>query len=671
MRRWLSIAVLLAGLVVSRVHADAAAPVPNPDQTVAQKLGFGADERLLIIHADDAGMCHAVNLGTIEATSRGVVNSASLMTPCAWFPEMAAYCREHPELDVGVHATLTSEWKYYRWRPVAPYDRVPGLLDSEGFLFRDVMGAARSGRPAEVEQELRAQVQRALAFGVKPTHLDSHMGTVFARPDFFQAYRKVASEFRLPYLLPRLAPDRLEKMDPAVRATALALQKELGDSGEFTLDDLVSIEGDVPLEKQKQFYIDAIRQLRPGITQIIIHLGIDGPELAAVSGSHARRDMDRQVFTDPEVKRIIESEKVRLITWREIGERQRHFFGLHGGPSAAPATTPAEAELPPGPEHEEGILQASQVRPMKSESDPRLVALLKRYEEPPGNVPWSMDRISTMPTYDVYDLQFPSPVVTATPENNTVWSEYYRCRGEARRPAVVVLHILDGRFRESRLICHYLAARGVDCVMLKMAYYGQRRPKDPERVRAFTQDIDTVCEAVRQSAMDARRAARWLQSLPCVDASRISILGTSLGGFVASVASGVDGHFARSVLILAGGDLPGILTTKEREVASARRAIEASGMNREDLVRKLELVEPLTFAGRIDGKTVLMVNTREDPIVPPANAKALAKAIGGVRQLWYPGDHYAIIYRVFEILDRVAQHLKNSFPAEAHAEGMR
>lgn len=670
MRRWLSITVLVAGLLLSRVYAEETSPASKSAQTVAQKLGFGADERLLIIHADDAGMCHSANLGTIEATSKGIVNSTSVMTPCAWFPEMAAYCREHPDLDVGVHATLTSEWKYYRWRPVAPYDKVPGLLDSEGFLFRDVMGAAQSGRPEEVEQELRAQIQLAIAFGIKPTHLDSHMGTVFARPDFFQAYRKVANEFKLPYLLPRLTPDRLEKMSPAVRATAAALQKLMDSSGEFTLDDLVSIEGDVPLEKQKQFYIDAIRQLRPGITQIIIHLGVDGPELAAISGTHARRDMDRQVFMDLEVKQVIESEKVHLITWREIGERQRHFLGLHGGPAPAPATTPAEAELPPGPEHEKGVIKAAQVRPMKKESDPRLAALLKQYEEPPGDVPWSMDRISTMPTYDVYDLQFPSPVVSATPENNTAWCEYYRCRGEAKRPAVVVLHILDGRFRESRMICHYLAARGIDCVMLKMAYYGPRRPKDPERVRAFTQDIDTVCEAVRQSAMDARRVARWLESRAYVDANQISILGTSLGGFVGSVASGVDGHFAHSVLILTGGDLPGILTTKEKEVAAARRAFEASGMTREDLVRKLEIVEPLTFAGRIDGKTVLMVNTREDPIVPPANAKALAKAIGGVRQLWYPGDHYAIIYRVFEILDRVAQYLKNSPQADARAEGM-
>ncbi|MBP7933841.1 MAG: ChbG/HpnK family deacetylase [Phycisphaerae bacterium] len=670
MRRWLSMTVVLVGLVVLRVHAQDAGPGSRPNQSVAQQLGFRIDERLLIIHADDAGMCHAVNLGTIEATSKGIVNSASVMTPCAWFPEMAAYCRDHPQLDTGVHATLTSEWKYYRWRPVSPHDKVPGLLDSEGFLWPDVRGAAQSGRAEEVEQELRAQVQRALAFGIKPTHLDTHMGTVFSRPDFFQAYRKVANEFKLPYLLPRLAPDRLGKMNPAIRATAVALQKLMESSGELTLDDLVSIEGDVPPRDQKRFYLDAIRCLRPGITQIIIHVGIESPELAATTSMHARRDMDRQVFMDPEVKQVIEAEKVRLITWREIGERQRRFLGLHGGPSTAPAAIPGGVEARPGPEHERGVVKASQIRPMKSESDPRLAVLLKRYEEPPGDVPWAMDRISTMPSCDIYDLQFPSPVITATPENNTVWCEYYRCRGEAKRPAVIVLHILDGRFRESRLICHYLAARGIDCMMLKMAYYGPRRPKDPERVRAFTQDIDTVCEAVRQSAMDARRAARWLESRPCVNASQISILGTSLGGFVASVASGVDGRFAHSVLILTGGDLPTVLTTNEKEVAAARRAFEASGMTRKDLVRRLELVEPLTFASRIDGKTVLMINTREDPIVPPTSARALAKAIGGVRHLWYPGDHYAIIYRVFEILDRVARYLTDSPQADSRSGGM-
>ncbi len=322
--------------------------------------------------------------------------------------------------------------------------------------------------------------------------------------------------------------------------------------------------------------------------------------------------------------------------------------------TAALTTMPA---LPPGPAHLEGTLAASRARPMKPTDDTRLAALLKHYEEPAINVAWTMDRWYGAANYDVYDLRFPSPVVTDVPENNTVYCEYYRCRGDQKRPAVIVLHISDGKFVESRAICHYLATQGFDGVMLKMAYYGPRRPKDPDRMRALTQSLDTLCEGTRQSAMDARRAARWLAVQSQIDPARISILGTSLGGFVASVASGVDGRFAHSVFILAGGDLIQVLTTPTPEVRTVREAIEASGLTLAQVARKLELIEPCTFASRIDPASVLMVNTRDDPVVPPASAEALAKAIGGARIEWYDGDHYALIKRFFEVLARVADHL--------------
>ncbi len=286
-------------------------------------LGFAPTEKLLIIHADDAGMCHSVNRGTTEAMTKGIVNSASIMVPCPWFPEIAAFCREHPDLDFGLHLTLTSEWKYYRWRPVTPFDQVPGLIDPEGFLWRSVEDVVRHASVREVEQELRAQVERARAFGLAPTHLDTHMGTLFARADFFHAYRKVANEYGLPYLFPRLEPGRMATMGQDTRRAVAAIQRESGDTNEYTLDDLIMIDGDVPLERQKQFYRDALRGLRPGITQIIIHCGVEDPELRATSYSHARRDMDRRIFMDPEIRLLIQQQNIRLLTWREIGVRQR------------------------------------------------------------------------------------------------------------------------------------------------------------------------------------------------------------------------------------------------------------------------------------------------------------------------------------------------------------
>lgn len=313
-------AFVYSWFILGLVHGQTAAS--RPGQSVAQMLGFRADEKLLIIHGDDAGMCHSVNAATIEAMTKGEVNSASLMVPCPWFPEMAAYCREHADMDFGLHLTLTSEWRYYRWRSVTPYDQVPGLIDPEGFLWRSVEDAASHGSAAEVEKELRAQVERALAFGMKPTHVDTHMGTVFARADFFRAYCKVAREFKLPYLLPRWAPDRLQSLGEGTKKLVANLEKENVPQQEYTLDDLIMLGRDMSAAEQKQFYLDALRSLRPGITQIIIHCGIDDAELQACTYSHARRGLDREIFEDPAIKGLLASLHIRPITWKQIGELQ-------------------------------------------------------------------------------------------------------------------------------------------------------------------------------------------------------------------------------------------------------------------------------------------------------------------------------------------------------------
>src|ERR1700736_3680714 len=140
---------------------------------VAEKLGFARDAKLLIVHADDVGMTHAVNAATIKALESGGVNSASIMVPCPWFPEIADYAKAHPEADFGLHLTLTSERVYYRWGPVAPRDKVASLVEENGYFWHDWTPNTRI-EPKEVELELRAQVERAYAMGIRPTHLDSH-----------------------------------------------------------------------------------------------------------------------------------------------------------------------------------------------------------------------------------------------------------------------------------------------------------------------------------------------------------------------------------------------------------------------------------------------------------------------------------------------------------------
>jgi chitin disaccharide deacetylase len=313
-------------------------PTTQP-RTAAQVLGFGPQEKLLIIHADDAGMCHAHNRATIDGMEKGVINSSSIMMPCPWIMEAIDYYKKNPSADFGVHMTLNSEWKNYRWRPVAPRDKVKGLIDEEGYIWGDTRESATHASGAEVEVELRAQVQRALDLGIKPTHLDSHMGTVFVRPDFFAAYRKVALEFGIPYMLPMISPAEMGKLPAAVRLVAQQIAGPLLDNGEVTVDHLErGFSGRGPLSEQKDYYMDVIRKLKPGITQIILHPAYDGEELQAISGTHARRFGDFKVFTDPDVAQLIKDENVRLITWREIGQAQAKLRERRG--QQAPASQP-------------------------------------------------------------------------------------------------------------------------------------------------------------------------------------------------------------------------------------------------------------------------------------------------------------------------------------------
>src|SRR3954471_13695597 len=168
--------------------------------TIASRLGYPADAKLLILHGDDLGVAHSVNAASLDALARGAITSASIMMPTPWVTEVAAWAKAHPDADLGLHLTLTAEWETYRWGSVAASDQVPSLLNPDGTMPNDVPPFIARAKPQEVERELRAQVERALALGIHPTHLDSHMGTLFASADLVAAYRKIAHEYHLPYL---------------------------------------------------------------------------------------------------------------------------------------------------------------------------------------------------------------------------------------------------------------------------------------------------------------------------------------------------------------------------------------------------------------------------------------------------------------------------------------
>jgi predicted glycoside hydrolase/deacetylase ChbG (UPF0249 family) len=295
---WSSLASLLVVLTL-----------PAQTKTIAERLGYPADSKLLIIHADDLAFSHSVDAASFDALDRGAVSSASIMVPTPWIAEVAAYARAHPNADLGLHLTLTSEWETYRWGSVESADKVPSLLDSAGTFPREVSPVAVRAKPPEVERELRAQIERAFALGIRPTHVDSHMGALFSTPELFATYVKVARSYRLPFLA--LRGDR-----------RVAPQSPLSEK-DILLDTVIIAGPEVPRDQWKAFYLKAIADLKPGLTELIVHLGRDDSELQAVTVNHepygsAWRQRDYDVVTSLEFRKALKDNRVILVTWREL-----------------------------------------------------------------------------------------------------------------------------------------------------------------------------------------------------------------------------------------------------------------------------------------------------------------------------------------------------------------
>ena len=280
-------------------------------QTLADRLGYPADTKLLIVHADDLGETHAVNAAAIQTLEAGLINSASMMVPCPWFPETADYAKSHPDADFGLHLTVTSERVYYRWGPVAPTSKVPSLVDENGYFHHD-WEHDQHVNAKEVEIELRAQIERALAMGVHPTHLDSHQYRLIMNgKELFDVMVRVAHEYKLPVFVTR---DWF--------ADHPYLQQSLG-AEDIVLDHTVTIGPEVPTGKWADFYVSALRSLKPGVTEFVIHPGFDNEELRAATRERstwgsAWRQRDFDFFSSDQFRQILVEENIKLITWREL-----------------------------------------------------------------------------------------------------------------------------------------------------------------------------------------------------------------------------------------------------------------------------------------------------------------------------------------------------------------
>jgi len=296
------------------------------ETTFGERLGWKATDRILILHNDDVGMSHESNLGTIEGYEHGLLTSNSTMMPCSWVLEWRDYVRDHPNLNIdnGLHLTMTSEWKHYRWRPVAGASVVPGLVDAEGYMPRGVMDVYGSATADEVETEIRAQIALAKKMGLPITHLDSHMGTLFYNPEYFQRYVKVGIEMQIPIMMisgraePRNDVER--QLMPQIREAA----KAIWAGGLPVLDYLQQSTADTSDPKvMSATLIEHLKELKPGITQIILHGTRTGCNFDAISSSGGKREAELEMVLNADVKKVIEEEGIILTNYRELMERRQ------------------------------------------------------------------------------------------------------------------------------------------------------------------------------------------------------------------------------------------------------------------------------------------------------------------------------------------------------------
>lgn len=285
----------------------------NFAQSLASKLGYEDDTKLLIIHADDVGVSHSENIATFLALKAGSVNSGSIMMPCPWVPEVAEFVKKNPEVDFGLHLTLTAEWKYMKWGPVAPASQVSSLLNKEGYFHSDCLTFGQNAKVEEAIIELKAQIDKAILMGINPSHLDSHMGClVFSSPELFGAYLALGRTYKIPSMVSRFflkaAPESF---------------KALITADDIIIENAITASPDDYKNGMVNYYESVLKNLDPGVNVLLIHTAFNDAEMQALTVDHPMwgadwRQQDFDFFTSTKCKRILEEQNIKCITWREI-----------------------------------------------------------------------------------------------------------------------------------------------------------------------------------------------------------------------------------------------------------------------------------------------------------------------------------------------------------------
>ena len=282
-----------------------------------------------MLHADDLGLSESVNEATFSALSRGWVSSASVMVPCRAFRSAARYARENPELDIGVHLTLTSEWPNHRWGPISSQSEVPSLVDADGFLWSNLNDFERHAELPDVEREIHAQIRRAIDFGISVSHVDTHMLALFSNPQLLTLMVNTARQYQLPCLIP---PKRARQWGKTLAVT----------ESDFAVDRLLTLlPGSVQRVSNKdhllgdganwcRLYRELLGNIEDGIAQLIVHLGYDREDIRSITLDEPYwgaewRVRDLEVVSSAAFQRELADRNIVLIQWKDLSGKRAGY----------------------------------------------------------------------------------------------------------------------------------------------------------------------------------------------------------------------------------------------------------------------------------------------------------------------------------------------------------
>ena len=301
---------------------------------IAERLGYEKNEKLLIIHADDIGIAHSINIASFDAYKNNAINSGAAMFPSPWIKEVAEFHKEYPKYDIGIHLTLTAEWKNYKWGGISSSNEIPSLLNEYNEFYDNTSDVNINADPEEVRKELQAQIDYARSLGINPSHIDSHMGAIAVNKDLWRVYIEVGHKNKLVSMATKSrvfnlfdedfpVPDYIVPVNDIYMLYPEADRTFLENSANEDIANTLIVNDIYKNEDWFNLYTSKIKSLAPGLNVFLLHLGYDNEELRAVTVDHPEygslwRQLDYDVFNSKEFKKVLKDNDIKLVTWGDI-----------------------------------------------------------------------------------------------------------------------------------------------------------------------------------------------------------------------------------------------------------------------------------------------------------------------------------------------------------------